>query len=198
MWKECQRNFFHFLLLISHKYPEIFKAPKSSVFDPDLCSPIAIDITNQLVCSYRRWWCIWIGEGQHYDSGSTYRGEGWPDVVSGTYRGEWLYNDIGEGWHDDDGGGAYSGPDYKNQIIFLDTVYLFWFEIPPSLPLMYEKASFRVFEYRLTRLMNMDYSMGDDYRLFMKSYDFWKSSHHSCWRYKFWVTVFFGVLFFGS
>ena len=44
---------------------------------------------------------------------------------------------------------------------------------------MCEKASFRVFEERLTRLVNMDSSEGGDGRLFMESWHFWKY-HIAC------------------
>ena len=63
---------------------------------------------------------------------------------------------------------------------------------------MSPKASLMVFEDRLTRLMNIDSSVGDDDRLFMESLNFWKASHRFCWRWNFLVTFSFAVYFFAS
>ena len=49
-----QNILFHFLLIISHKSPTVAKALPSSVFDPNIRSPIAIAIVTQLLYSYRR------------------------------------------------------------------------------------------------------------------------------------------------
>ena len=55
MQMECQIILFLFLPLIYIKSPEIAKALSSSVFAPDIFSPISIAIDTQLVYSYRRW-----------------------------------------------------------------------------------------------------------------------------------------------
>ena len=45
---KCQRIIIHFLLLISHKLPEIAKRPPFTYYLPDLLYPINIDIATQL------------------------------------------------------------------------------------------------------------------------------------------------------
>ena len=44
----------------------------------------------------------------------------------------------------------------------------------------------------------MDYSVDENYRLFMDSWNFWKYSNSFCWRCNFRVDVFFSATFFVS
>ena len=46
------------------------------------------------------------------------------------------------------------------------------------------------------RLVNFDYLVVENDRLFMESWHFQKSSDHACWRCNFWVAAFFDVYFF--
>ena len=98
-------------------------------------------------------------------------------------------------WHHDDGNGTYSYIYFKKLIISLDTVSLLWLLISPILTPMCTKPSLMVFEERLMRFMNIDYLVEDNDILLMKSWNLWKASYNFCWRWKFWVAVFFAVSF---
>ena len=127
-----------------------------------------------------------------------YRGDRWHDICGGPYWVEFWYDDKVEEWHDDDFGGTYSDLDCKKQIISLATVSLLWLGSLPSLPPMYAKSSLVVFEERLTRLMNMDSSVGDNNRILVESWYLWKASDHFYQRCNFRVAVFFDASFFTS
>ena len=90
----------------------------------------------------------------------------------------------------------YSSLDSKKRIISLSTVSLLLLVIAPNLTLMCAKSSLMVFEESLMRLVNMDYLVVDDNRLFMEYWNFWKASDRFCWRCNFRVDVFFSVYFF--
>ena len=125
------------------------------------------------------------------------RGDRWHDIGSGPYRGEGWHDGRGEEWHDDDGG-TYSSFSRKKLIIYLATVYLIWLWILPSLPLMRPKASLIIVDERLIRLMNIDYLVGDNNRLFIESWHLWKASHRLFCRWNFRMNVFFSVYYFAS
>ena len=79
--------------------------------------------------------------------------------------------------------------------ISLDTFCLLWFGSSPKSPRMCEKLSFKVFEDKLMRSINMYYLVGDDNRLFTESWNLWNASDRICWIYNFWLHVFFYIYF---
>ena len=109
-----------------------------------------------------------------------------------------LVDPIEEGKWQDDGSGPYSGFDFKCWMISLTTVSLLWFGMSPSLPPRCEKASLMVFNDRLTSLMNMDYSIGYNNRLYTEYWHFWKTSDRFCQRHNFRVALLFSGLFLAS
>ena len=143
-------------------------------------------VTNMMVYIKRRRWSTWRGEGWHDGGVDPCRGEGWQVTWYRWWsigrRGVAWWRRIGVTWW----WWWYLLRFFCNKLIIsLATVSLLWWGSLPSLPPMCKKVSLMIVEERLTRFMNIDYSVVDDDILFMESWDFWKDSHHLCWRYNF-------------